>query len=355
VPLISVVIPVRDVEDDLGECLDSVLADAGADIEVIAVDSGSADHSGELLARRASSEGRLRVLRPGPAGPGAARNAGAAAASGDYLWFVDADDVLPGGSLAAVARHVARARPDVTLIGYELLYPGGGTSPGPGTEALRQAPAGCVTIAQRPGLLNHTMTAWGKVIRREFLASLGAEFPPGIHEDVPVSSALLLGAARISVLDQVCYRYRRGRPGSFMVTPSAEHFDIFRSYRKVLDEAAKRHADGDPLITGPVMSVLFERAIWHYCAILGSRGRGAGLAGRGGLVPHGQRHRFFDMMHEDFAAYRPAGYQFPGGPRGAKLRLVERGAYRTYSVLEPVNRLRVRLRAARPVRPASPG
>ena len=49
------------------------------------------------------------------------------------------------------------------------------------------------------------------------------------------------------------------------------------------------------------------------------------------------------MMHEDFLKYRPDGYRLPGGARGAKFRLIERNAYWTYAVLEPVNRLRVRL------------
>jgi hypothetical protein len=53
------------------------------------------------------------------------------------------------------------------------------------------------------------------------------------------------------------------------------------------------------------------------------------------------------MMHEDFLKYRPEGYRVPGGARGAKFRLIERNAYWTYVVLEPVNRLRVRLGRAR--------
>ncbi len=59
-------------------------------------------------------------------------------------------------------------------------------------------------------------------------------------------------------------------------------------------------------------------------------------------MPRGQRHRFFAMMHADFLTYRPGGYRLPAGARGAKLRLIERDAYWTYSLLEPVNRLRVR-------------
>jgi CDP-glycerol glycerophosphotransferase len=187
------------------------------------------------------------------------------------------------------------------------------------------------------------MTAWSKIVRRGFLAAGGIRFPKGIHEDVPVSCAALLGAQRISVLDRACYRYRQARPGSFMAQSTSEHFDVFRSYRGVLDQAAKRQADGDPALTPALRAVLFERAIWHYAAILGTGGWGIGRAGTSGLVPRGEHRRFFAMMSEDFAKYRPEGYRFPAGARGAKLRLIARNAYWRYSLLEPANRLRVRV------------
>ncbi len=193
------------------------------------------------------------------------------------------------------------------------------------------------------------MTVWSKVIRREFLLGLAQPFPAGIHEDVPVSCAALLSAAKISVSSRVCYQYRQARRGSFMTQGTEAHFDIFRSYREVFDLVAKRQADGDTTITGPVVAALFERAIWHYTTILGKGGWGIGRIGSSGLVPRRLHRRFFTMMHEDFLKYRPDGYRLPGGARGAKFRLIERDAYWSYAVAEPVNRLRVRLaRALRP-------
>jgi CDP-glycerol glycerophosphotransferase len=351
-PLISVVIPVCDVQDELPACLDSVLGQSSGEIEVIAVENGSADRSGQILDGRARQDGRLRVRHEPRTGPGRARNIGLAAAAGEFVWFIDADDVLPPGSMQAVAGQLRQARPDVLVIDYELLYPDGRTGPAPGGRVLRAAPPGSFTIAQYPGLLQHTMTAWSKIFRRGFLDAAGLTFPAGIHEDIPVSCAALLGAGQISVLDRVSYRYRQARPGSFMRTTSSGHFDVFRSYRGVLDQAAKRQADGDPGLTEPLRTALFERAIWHYAAILGTGGRGPGQAGAARLVPGSQRRRFFAMMHADFLAYRPECYRFPGGARGARFRLIERNAYRTYSLLEPVNRLRVRARARTALRAA---
>ena len=121
-PLISVVIPVHGVEDYLGRCLDSVLRDAGLPVEVIAVDDASPDRCGAILAAR--QDPRLRVLTTTTAaGPGSARDLGAKEATGEYVWFVDGDDEVADGALAAVAGALTRLRPDVLVIDFENLYP----------------------------------------------------------------------------------------------------------------------------------------------------------------------------------------------------------------------------------------
>lgn len=316
-PLISVVIPVHQVENFLDRCLDSVLTDGS--VEVIAVDDASTDRSGAILAAR-TDRGLTVIRTDAAAGPGRARELGAKEATGDYVWFVDADDELADGAMAAVAAELDRLRPDVLIVDYESLYPDGTTAPSGGKLSGPQP----TTLAQRPALIHLTMTVWSKVFRRDFLCGLGVPFGPGIHEDVPVSAAALLTAGRIAVLDRVCYRYRRSRPGSFMAATSDRHFDIFASYQQVFSERA---------VAPPVLAALFERAIWHYTTLLP-------------LVPRRRRREFFRQMTADFRRWRPPGFAFPAGPRGAKLRLVGRGAYLTYTALEPLNRIRVRVRTA---------
>lgn len=352
-PLISVIIPVYNIAEYLPACLDSVLGQAGrypGDIEVIAVDDASPDASGRLLDDRAAADPRLRVVHlEANAGPGNARNAGLAMAAGEYVWFIDGDDWLAGGGLAAIGARLAGParpgtpagfRPDVLLIDWVSSYPDGRTEPSPGLDLLARVPAGGCTLAEMPRLIDLTMTSWSKLLRREFLAGLGVTFAPGIHEDVLVTCAALLAAESVAAVDDVCYCYRRDRRDSFMATTSAGHLAIFSAYERVFDLVAARRAAGS-VVTDAVQAAIFERAIWHYTTVLQSAGPGLGGLGRGGLVPRAERRRFFARMHADFATYRPPGYRHPPGLRGLKFRLVERGAYRTYSLLEPLNRLRV--------------
>jgi CDP-glycerol glycerophosphotransferase len=343
-PLISVVLPVGNVAEYLPACLDSVLGPdlpAGqAGPEVIAVDDASRDGSGSILDARAGQDPRLRVIHLAEnAGPGPARMRGLAEAAGTYVWFVDPDDLLADGALAAVTARLDRGRADVLLIDYLILGSSGRTQPSPGA-ALLAAPRGAaapvtLTLAERPALINRTMTVWSKVFRREFLLGLGVCFPPGIHEDVPVSCAALLGAERIALLDRVCYLYRRRRR-SFLATTSMDHFSIFSSYEQVF---ARLDAGAGPAGTG-VRTALFGRAIEHYSTVLAS-----------GLVPRGARRAFFHRMAADYRRYRPAGYRRPPGLRGMKFALIERDAYRAYLVLGPLNNARVAVRQAGRARP----
>jgi CDP-glycerol glycerophosphotransferase len=321
---ISVIIPVYRVADYLDRCLDSVLGQSGAgsEIEVIAVDDASPDGCGAILAAR--RDPRLRVLRTeATVGPGGARELGLKEAAGEYLWFVDADDELADGALAEVAARLDRLHPDILVVDYENIYADGTVTPSGADLATPEL----TTLADSPGLLNVTSSMWTKVIRRDFLSGLGLPFGPGIYEDVPVALAASLAAARIGVLNRVCYRYRRSRPGSYMAEISDRHFDMFATYETVYAFAKER----DGQLTTAVRAELFARTIRHYVFALPK-------------VPRSRRHDFFRLMTRDYRRWRPDGYAPPPGPRGVELRLVGRGAYRTYCALIPLNRFRLALR-----------
>jgi CDP-glycerol glycerophosphotransferase len=344
-PGISVIVPVCGVADYLPGCLDSILAqpEAGS-IEVIAVDDASPDHSGQILDERAAADPRLRVVHLNHnGGQGNARNLALRQASGDFIWFVDGDDAVAPGAIAAITARLDHDKPDVLLINWESGYPDGHTEPNPYAALLTLVPPEGCTLAAQPDLINLTMTAWSKVFRREYLASLPVEFGAGIHEDIVVTCAALLSADVIGALDQVCYRYRRDRPGSAMVTTSSGQWAVFAAYKRVFELLADRATAGQPA-SEALQAAVFERAIWHYSTVLQTTGPGVGRFGRPGLVPRAERQQFFQRMYDDFQRYRPASYQHPRGPRGAKLRLIERGAYRTYALLEPLNQARVSLR-----------
>jgi glycosyltransferase involved in cell wall biosynthesis len=89
-PLFSVIIPAYNRAELIGRTIDSVLSAAGADLDVIVVDDGSTDTTLDVLAHYGR---KIRVLQQENRGPGAARNLGLKAATGDYVAFLDSDDI----------------------------------------------------------------------------------------------------------------------------------------------------------------------------------------------------------------------------------------------------------------------
>ena len=91
-PLISVIVPVYNVEDYLAQCIGSIRRQTYANLEIILVDDGSTDGSGRLCDGFAQKDARVRAVHQQNSGVSAARNAGLDMAKGDYLYFLDGDD-----------------------------------------------------------------------------------------------------------------------------------------------------------------------------------------------------------------------------------------------------------------------
>ena len=91
---LSIIIPVYNVKSFLPEAVESVLAQSFRDFELILVDDGATDGSGEICDRYAGEDSRIKVIHQKNAGVSAARNAGVSAAQGEYIGFTDSDDII---------------------------------------------------------------------------------------------------------------------------------------------------------------------------------------------------------------------------------------------------------------------
>ena len=95
IPKVSVIIPVYNVEEYLRECLDSVVNQTLKEIEIICVDNGSTDNSLEILKEYAKRDNRITFIKQENSGSGTARNCGINIAKGDFIAFMDSDDMYP--------------------------------------------------------------------------------------------------------------------------------------------------------------------------------------------------------------------------------------------------------------------
>ncbi|MEV6122914.1 CDP-glycerol glycerophosphotransferase family protein [Streptomyces sp. NPDC052077] len=317
-PRFSVIVPCYRVQGFLGECLDSVLTQSFRDVEVIAVNDCSPDGCGAILDAYAARDERVRVLHlEENAGLGRARNAGMPLATGDYLFFLDSDDTLTPGALAAMADRLAETDdPEVLVFDYARTYWWGGTRRNALARVLAEAGDGTFTAAGRPEILDLLMVVWNKLYRRDFVEAEGFTFPPGYYEDTPWTFPVMLSAGRIAALDRICLNYRQRRSGNILSTTSRKHFDIHEQYERVFAfvDARPELAHWRPFLHAKMGE--------HCLDILSKPDR----------LPPSDKGEFFRRTAEMFRRHRPADAEVPAG-----LRVLEHG-YAAY---------RLRLRAGR--------
>jgi len=206
-PLLSIVLPIYNVEEYLAECLDSIAEQSFSDYELLVVDDGSPDGSRAIAERYAASDERIRIITRENGGLGAARNTGIREAAGEFLTFVDSDDMLPPGALEALVTTARADRADI-VCGAVMRFAGARSWAPSWVEDVHTERRTSITAAEFLPLLRNLYT-WNKVFRRDFWDECGLWFREGVaYEDQPIVTELFASARRIDVITDVVYLYR---------------------------------------------------------------------------------------------------------------------------------------------------
>lgn len=212
----SIIIPVYNAAAYLAGCVESVTADPGDDWELILVNDGSTDGSGDLCDGFARQDARIRAVHQCNRGPGGARNMGLEQARGEYVLFVDSDDALVPGGLDCLRRAAERYGADV--ITFDYLADDGSGAPVP-TRANRAPEAKPFRLEEHPEFLNSMPATWARLWRRSLYMDNHIRYPERAFygEDLQTSCKLFAAADSIVYLPEHLYRYL-DRPGSLMNT-----------------------------------------------------------------------------------------------------------------------------------------
>lgn len=210
-PLISVIVPVYNIMEYLPRCVESVRAQTYEHLEILLVDDGSTDGTGELCDRLAAEDARIRVYHKENGGSSSARNLGLEKASGEYIGFVDSDDYIDPGMYRLLYDAVRKYSVRVAQVGRDEIDEQGNRLPDicvPPKEAER--------IGSREFLRELLMhrgdcSFCTKLFAREVLGT--RRFPTGaLNEDFHFLVRLLPEIGDIVSLPQQCYHvfYRIG-------------------------------------------------------------------------------------------------------------------------------------------------
>lgn len=123
-PILSIIVPVYNVEQYLSRCIDSILSQSFTDFELLLVDDGSTDGSGSICDTYAEKDARIRVFHKDNGGVSSARNVGLDNAKGEWIYFMDSDDELKANGLKIMADCISDDV-DMVLAGFEEYYEDG--------------------------------------------------------------------------------------------------------------------------------------------------------------------------------------------------------------------------------------
>ncbi|TVL89112.1 bifunctional glycosyltransferase/CDP-glycerol:glycerophosphate glycerophosphotransferase [Streptomyces sp. SAJ15] len=318
-PRFSIIVAAYRVQGFLRACLDSVLTQSFRDIEVVAVDDRSPDHCGAIIDEYAARDERvvpthLEVNQ----GPGRARNAGVARATGDYLLFLDGDDTLAPGTLRGLADRLAlTADPDILYFDHVRTYWWERREPSLFGPLLESAGTDVFSILERPEFLRLFAMSSNRVYRRDFYTGHRFAFSEGIYEDALLSYKTMLTAERLACVPLVGLEYRQRRTGASTRSPGEKHFVIFEQYARLFD-----FLDDRPRLE-PLRPALFERAVSHFLFCLDNPSR---------VAPR-DRLRFFQRASGWYLLHVPPGFTPP--PEDAeRFEALARGSFARYLARE---------------------
>lgn len=206
--LISVIVPVYNVERYLCRCVDSILHQTYRNLEVLLVDDGSTDASGAICDEYAAQEERVTAVHQKNGGLSAARNAGLERAQGTYLCFVDSDDFLDSRMLETLCRDLQEQDADVAVVGFRMFEREEELAP-----AELAVPVQCMTgrEAIRSTLVSDELGdfAWNKLYKRE------------LFRDIPLSTGADDGRSGYDIPHFSAVQQSRVPPGAAVLLLSA--------------------------------------------------------------------------------------------------------------------------------------
>lgn len=209
---LSVIVPVYKAEEYLNECVDSILAQTMDDLELILVNDGSPDKSGDIMAAYAARyPDKVRTITLDNGGQGRARNHGIDAARGEYLSFIDSDDYIAPDMYERLFAAIEKNNADIAICDMEKRFPDGRR------EYVNSA------LSDNP--LAAAGSSCDKVFRRSLVGDI--RYPTGLwYEDFAFSAKLLMKSRKTVFVKAPLYIYRCGQASTMNNNNTRKNLDI---------------------------------------------------------------------------------------------------------------------------------
>ena len=268
-PLISVIIPVYNTAAYIHNTLQSICSQTLKEIEIIVINDGSTDNSLEIIAQQACQDQRIQVYNQPNQGPSISRNKGIQKAKGEFLYFMDSDDILSPETLEVCYRKCLENQLDFVFFDAEILNKDHSLQSVPNYKRAQCTDENRVYDGNE--ILNILLDHWGysasvclNVINRNYLLSTHNFFHPHIiHEDELFMCLLYLQAHRVMSIHRSFFK-RRLRSNSIMTRKFA--WKNIEGYLTVTNELLNYQKKQDINIQQTIdkyLSIMLNAVIWN--------------------------------------------------------------------------------------------
>lgn len=290
-PPVSVIMPVYNAAAYLPAALESVCVDLKQGAELVAANNCSVDESLQILKNFAARHSAVTVLDVCAGMAGGARNAALCKASGEYVFFMDADDCLYPGALAELYQTAKRENADIVL-GQKVIF----TEGEPVWTQQKSSVVNARWEREKLGacglfiLSQNYNVPWGKLIRKSLLDSYALRFPEGMpHEDLAFMSTVFALAGKVVSCNTCCYAYRETQGSLSRRNPADKVAALFHTFARMR---------GDLVRTGIYEELAEEYEFYLLQMLIGGEGAGNGNLKR---LPAADMRRFFHLAAEFYA------------------------------------------------------
>lgn len=231
---ISIIVPVYNVEENIDSCIKSIINQTYKNLEVLLIDDGSTDSSGMVCDEYAKKDNRIKVIHKTNEGVSATRNLGIKISTGDFIAFIDSDDLLENNYCETLYNVISMTKSDVAVCAYKVLKDKNRIIYDMTNETnLKQNE---IVVYENKDIIKEILKQktiknfiWNKLYKKSFLC----EFEQGVHyEDIMFSINVLEKTNRVAYINKSCYNYCK-RSNSITATISEQNLNNFG---KAIDE-----------------------------------------------------------------------------------------------------------------------
>lgn len=250
--LISIIIPAFDIDKFLVACLNSIIDQISSNVEIIIVDDGSTDKTGEIANQFAYHYDNIKVIHQNNQGVSAARNRGLLEAKGQYIWFVDGDDIVNTNSINFLIDAIKLYQTDIIFFGFKEFFNK--------LEKIQTADLRVTDVSTNDEFITHlpflikekvlTYSPCSKIVKRKLLLEHDILFDTNLtySEDYYWNYQVFKVIDTFAYTDQALYFYRKSRAQSATTQLSVSHLrSALQALKLSVDDMLLNYGDSRTL------------------------------------------------------------------------------------------------------------